>query len=126
MLLLKLFDSRKLLAASAALAMAALAAALTGSARVSLVAFPLAGLTISLMWPIIVSLALNSVAEHHGAVSGILCTAICGGALVPLVIGRIGDLTGLRAGLLFLYLPLAWIGGIGFWAKPLVGNKTLG
>jgi fucose permease len=43
------------------------------------------------MWPIIVSLALNSVAEHHGAFSGILSTAVIGRAVVPVIIGRLGD-----------------------------------
>jgi hypothetical protein len=36
------------------------------------------------MYPIIFSLALNSVKEHHGSFSGILCTGIIGGAIVPL------------------------------------------
>jgi len=125
MLLLKLFDSRKLLAASSAAGMVALAVALTGPGPVAVVAFPAMGLAISVMWPIIMSLALNSVAEHHGAVSGILCTAICGGALAPLVIGWIGDMAGLRTGLVFLYLPLAWILSIGFWARPLISNRTM-
>jgi len=34
------------------------------------------------MWPIVVSLALNSVAEFHGSFSGILGTGIIGGAVV--------------------------------------------
>ena len=41
--------------------------------------------------PIIFSLALNSVNEHHGSFSGILCTGIIGGAIVPLIIGWLGD-----------------------------------
>jgi len=126
MLLLKLFDSRKVLIGSSVAAMVALAAALTGSSRVALAGFPLVGLAISVMWPIIMSLGLNSVAEHHGAVSGILCTAICGGAVVPLIVGRIGDAAGLRVGMLFLYVVLGWILSIGFWARPLIANETMG
>jgi fucose permease len=124
MLLLRLFDSRKVLIVSAAVAMAVLAVALLGPGPVALIAFPMVGFAISVMWPIIVSLGLNSVAEHHGAVSGILCTAICGGAVVPLVIGRLGDYAGLRAGMTFLYVTLVWILSIGFWARPIVSNKT--
>jgi MFS transporter, FHS family, L-fucose permease len=125
MLLLKLVDSRKVLIAAAALSAMTLSAALFGPAQVSVIAFPLVGFTISVMWPIIVSLGLNSVAEHHGAVSGILCTAICGGAVVPLVIGRLGDYVGLRFGMMFLYLTLGWILSIGFWARPIVTNRTV-
>jgi fucose permease len=124
MLLLRLFDSRKVLIVSAALSMVVLTGALVGPGRFAIIAFPVAGFTISVMWPVIVSLGLNSVAEHHGSVSGILCTAICGGAVVPLVIGRLGDYAGLRAGMMFLYLTLGWVLSIGFWARPIVTNKT--
>jgi fucose permease len=124
MLLLRLFDSRKVLIVAVVLAMATLTTALLGPGPVALVAFPAVGFTISVMWPIIMSLGLNSVAEHHGAVSGILCTAICGGAMMPLIIGRLGDYAGLRVGMMFLYLTLAWILSIGFWAKPIITNKT--
>ena len=77
------------------------------------------------MWPIVISLALNSVAEHHGSFSGILSTAIIGGALVPVIIGRVGDRIGLRGGLACLYLTFGCILTIGFWAKPLINNATL-
>jgi FHS family L-fucose permease-like MFS transporter len=125
MLLLKLFDSRKVLIGFSAAAIGCLSAALFGSGPVASIAFPLMGFFASVMWPIIVSLALNSLAEHHGTFAGILCTAIAGGAVVPLVIGRIGDAFGLRAGMAFLYLDLAWILAIGFWARPIVTNKTI-
>jgi fucose permease len=83
------------------------------------------GFFAAVMWPVIFSLALNSVAEHHGSFSGILVTGIIGGAIVPLIIGGLGDLASLRTGLLFLYLPLAYILSIGFWARPLIRNVTI-
>jgi len=125
MLLLKIFDSRRLLIGTSVGALACLSAALFGPANVSVVAFPAIGLFASIMWPIIVSLALNSVAEYHGSFSGILSTAIMGGAIVPLVIGRIGDHLGLRSGVAFLYLTFAVVFSVGFWAKPLISNATI-
>jgi len=125
MLLLKVFDSRKVLIAFSTAALLDLTLALFGPAAVSVVAFPLMGLCASVMWPITVSLALNSVAEYHGSFSGILCTAICGGAIVPVIIGRLGDAVGLRIGMMFLYLTFGWILSVGFWAKPLISNKTI-
>ncbi|GAC1385329.1 MAG: hypothetical protein NVSMB45_13990 [Ginsengibacter sp.] len=77
------------------------------------------------MYPIMFSLALNSVKEHHGSFAGILITGIIGGAIVPLIIGWVGDWLGLRTGMLFLYITLGYILSIGFWAKPLISNKTL-
>lgn len=77
------------------------------------------------MWPILVSLALNSVAEHHGPFAGILSTAIMGGAVAPLIIGRIGDHFGLRSGIAFLHLTFGCVLSVGFWAKPLISNATV-
>jgi fucose permease len=65
------------------------------------------------------------VAEHHGSFTGILCTAIVGGAIVPLAIGFIGDLTSLRGGLTVLYAMFGYVLCIGFWARPLIANKTV-
>jgi fucose permease len=77
------------------------------------------------MWPILVSLSLNSVAEYHGAFTGILSTGIMGGAVVPLVIGRIGDHFGLRTGIGVLYLTFGCVLTVGFWAKPIITNATV-
>lgn len=126
MLLLKIFDSRRVLIGASIGALFCLSAALFGPAKVSVVAFPAIGLFASVMWPIVVSLALNSVAEYHGSFSGILSTAIIGGAIVPVIIGRIGDYAGLRSGVAFLYVTFGFVLSIGFWAKPLIANATLG
>ncbi len=125
LLLLKLFDCRRVLIAFALAAFVCLTAALTGGATVAIVAFKVFGFCLSVMWSIIFSLALNSLAEHHGTFSGILCTGIIGGAFVPLAVGQIGNVLGLRTGLLLVYLTLGYILSIGFWAKPLVDNATV-
>lgn len=126
MILFKLFDSRRVLIAFSIGALVCLSAALFGPARVSLYAFPAVGLFASIMWPTVMSLGLNSVSEHHGSFAGILCTGIMGGAVVPLVIGKLGDAFGLRTGMLFLYLTFGCILSVGFWAKPIINNATIG
>lgn len=125
LVLLKFFDSRKVLLGFTAAALVFLSLALFGPGPVALVMFPLMGFAASVMWPIIFSLALNSVASHHGSFSGILCTGIIGGAIMPLVIGRLGDAFGLRQGLFVLYLTLGYILSIGIWARPLIVNETI-
>lgn len=125
MLLLKLFDSRRILLGFSLGALASLTVALFGPAAASKLAFPLVGFFASVMWPVIISLGLNSVAEFHGPLAGILCAGIMGGAIVPLIIGGIGDALGLRAGMMFLYLTFGWILCVPFWAKPLIANQTL-
>jgi MFS transporter, FHS family, L-fucose permease len=123
--LLKIFDSRHVLIGTCIGALLCLTAALFAPAKVSLVAFPAIGLFASVMWPILVSLALNSVSEHHDSFAGILSTGIMGGAVVPLIIGRLGDHFNLRAGVAFLYLTLGWVLSVGFWAKPIITNATV-
>jgi fucose permease len=125
MLLLKIFDSRYVLIGTCLGALLCLTAALFGPANVSVIAFPLIGLFASVMWPILVSLGLNSVSEHHGSFAGILSTGIMGGAVVPVIIGRIGDHFGLRAGVAFLYVTFTCVLSVGFWAKPLISNATV-
>ena len=90
-----------------------------------MVAFPAIGLFASVMWPIVMSLALNSVVEFHGSLSGILGTGIIGGAVVPVIIGRIGDYAGLRSGMAFLYLTFGFVLSVGFWARPIINNATI-
>jgi MFS transporter, FHS family, L-fucose permease len=125
MLLLKIFDSRKVLIGAGVGAVFGLSAALFGSAKISVIAFPVVGLFASVMWPIVVSLALNSVVEYHGSFSGILGTGIIGGAVVPVIIGRIGDYAGLRVGLTSLYVTFGVVLSVGFWARPIISNATI-
>lgn len=125
LVLLRIMDSRKLLIGASVMTICCLLIAVFGAMEVALYAFPLLGFFISVMWSIIFSLGLNSVTSHHGSLSGILCTGIAGGAIMPLIVGFIGDVFSLKVGLLFLILPLLFILSIGFWAKPLVANSTI-
>ena len=123
--LMKIWDSRKILIVFTFMALICFSLALYGSDRLSLICFPLMGFFASIMYPVIISLALNSVSAHHGAFAGILMTAIIGGAVIPLLIGAWGDHFGLRSGMWIIYLTLLYIFSIGFWAKPLITNKTI-
>jgi len=125
MFLLKLFDSRHVLIGFSIATLLCLSTALFGPAKISIIAFPMVGFFASIMWPVISSLALNSVAEHHGSFAGILCTGIVGGAFGPIIIGRLGDVFGLRTGMCFLYLTFGCVLSVGFWAKPLISNATI-
>lgn len=125
LVLLKLWDSKLVLKAATLISMLVLSAALFGQKELALYAFPAAGFFISVMFSIIFSLALNSVAQHHGSFSGILCSGIFGGALVPLIIGSLGDWIGLRFALVFLYLTLAYILFLAYHARPMISNKTV-
>ena len=123
--LLKVMDSRRVLISFTIPAIVSLSVGLFGPGPAALIAFPLVGFFASVMYPIVFSLALNSVSEHHGSFSGILVTGIVGGAVVPLIIGWLGDRIGLRAGMCVIYLTMGYILSIGFWAKPIISNKII-
>lgn len=125
MILLKFIDSKRLLQMSGIITIVLLACALFGSKQLSVMAFPAIGFSISMMYSIVFSLALNSVSEHHGSFAGILCSAIAGGAIGPLIISSIADHTSLQVGMSALFVFVAYITFIGFWANPIINNKTI-
>lgn len=125
LILLKFLDSKLVLKLFTVMAIISLAFALFGSAEISLYSFQASGFFLSVMYPVIFSLALNSMKEHHGAFAGILVSGIMGGAVVQLLIGFLSDLTSLKTGMMFNFVILAFILSIGFWAKPLINNKTI-
>jgi FHS family L-fucose permease-like MFS transporter len=61
------------------------------------------GLFNSIMFPTIFTLAIEGLGRRTAEGSGVLCTAIVGGAIVPVAMGWLAD----RAGLLYSFaLPL--------------------
>jgi fucose permease len=125
LILLKLFDGKVILRVFTVAAIITLSVALFGSAKLALFAFPAMGFCISVMYGIIFALGLNSVPKYHGSFSGILCSAIAGGAIFTLVIGKLKDLIGLQAGMLIILIPLAYILILSFRAKPIISNATI-
>ncbi len=125
LVLMKLYDSKQILKWFTILAMVCVASGLFGGEQIALWAFPISGFFLSIMYPVIVSLGLNSVSKHHGSFAGILMTGIAGGAVVQILIGGLSDITSLKVGMMFIFITLGYILSISFWAKPLVNNKTI-
>jgi MFS transporter, FHS family, L-fucose permease len=125
LVLFKLFDGKLVLRWFTILAIVCVAAGLFGSNELALWAFPISGFFLSVMYPSVVSLGLNSVAKHHGSFAGILMTGIAGGAVVQILIGAISDLISLKVGMLFLFVTLSYILSMSYWAKPMVNNATI-
>lgn len=125
LVLLKLIDSKLVLRIFTIFAIIGFSIALFGQAKWSLYAFQSCGFFLAVMYPIIISLALNSVSKHHGTFAGILMSGIMGGAVVQVLIGFISDATSLKVGMSFVFVALLYVLSISFWAKPIVKNKTL-
>lgn len=114
----------KVLAFNAVLTVALLVLAIASSGSLAMWALLLVGLCNSIMFPTIFSLALNGLGRYTSNGSGILCAAIVGGALVPVLQGILADTLGLQISFivpLLCYLYIAFYGAIG--SKPTVNTK---
>lgn len=125
LVLLKFMDSKLVLISFTVGAIFTLVVGLLGQGNIVLIAFAFSGFCLSVMWSILISLALNSVDFAHGTFAGLLCTGIVGGAIVPLIIGALADWIGLQSAMFFLFIPLGYILFIGIWAKPLITNSRV-
>ncbi|RXQ97638.1 sugar MFS transporter [Ancylomarina salipaludis] len=69
----------------------------------------LVGLFNSIMFPTIFTLAIDGLGQHTSQGSGILCLAIVGGAIVPLLMGVLADNFGLQNSFIITVLCYAYI-----------------
>lgn len=67
----------------------------------------------SIMFPVIFTLTLERSSASDASTSGLLCMAIVGGAVLPLIVGHIADLAGLRAAYVVPTLAYACIAAFG-------------
>jgi MFS transporter, FHS family, L-fucose permease len=75
------------------------------------------GLFNSIMFPTIFSLACEGLGARAAEGSGIICVAIVGGAVIPLITGHTADVVGLKAALLVPAICYAGIAGFGIYAR---------
>lgn len=83
------------LAFNAACAIALLIVAMSSAGRVAMWSVLAIGLFNSIMFPTIFTLGVAKLGRHTGEGSGVLCMAIVGGAIVPVVQGYFADTMGL-------------------------------
>eukprot|EP00487_Bulimina_marginata_P011773 TRINITY_DN7622_c0_g1_i1.p1 TRINITY_DN7622_c0_g1~~TRINITY_DN7622_c0_g1_i1.p1 ORF type:complete len:281 (+),score=80.12 TRINITY_DN7622_c0_g1_i1:295-1137(+) len=87
--------------------------------NIAMIAILLVGLCNSIMFPTIFSLAINGLGKHTSQGSGVLCLAIVGGAIVPLIQGVLADSIGIQ---LSFFLPILCYLFIAYYG--LVGSKV--
>lgn len=101
-----------LLAFNALAAVLLILTAIFASGQLAMWSLLAVGFCNSIMFPTIFSLALNGLGSHTGQGSGILCAAIVGGAIIPLIQGIIADNIGVQ---MALFLPMICYLYIGFY-----------
>ncbi|MCH1930814.1 sugar MFS transporter [Shewanella acanthi] len=112
-------DAGKVLGFNAAMAAILVLVAISTEGMVSMWAILAVGLFNSIMFPTIFSLALKNLGPATAQGSGILCLAIVGGAVVPLLQGLLADSIGLSSSFI---LPVLCYGYILFYG--LRGSKA--
>lgn len=111
----------KVLGFNAVVALGLVAAAMLLSGPASMWALLAVGLFNSIMFPTIFTLAVAGLGRHTGQGSGILCMAIVGGAVIPLLQGALADRIGIHHAFLlplFCYLYIAYYGFKGHLPAP--------
>jgi fucose permease len=86
-------------------------------ARLALIGFALTGYFTSASFTSIFSAAIQSFDKYHGTLSGILCTAIVGGAFLGFLVGFVGDTINLRAAMYINILAFSYVFVLAKWGK---------
>jgi MFS transporter, FHS family, L-fucose permease len=107
--ILSVVSPRAFFRLSAALGVAGILCVLSGVPGLAVAGVVLAGLGFANIWPVLFSLTVEARPERGAELSGLMCMAIFGGAVLPPLMGRINDTVGLGAAFLvplagFLYL----------------------
>jgi len=102
-------SSNKLLAFNAIMVVLLVVISMLTKGYVALWSIVLVGLFNSIMFPTIFTLAIDGLGKHTSQGSGILCLAIVGGAIVPLLMGVLADNFGLQNSFIITVLCYAYI-----------------
>jgi fucose permease len=78
-----------------------------GSATLAIIGVFIGGLGFANIWPMLFSITVEEKPERSSELSGLMCMAISGGAVVPLLMGRMIDL---KLGALAFLVPAACFG----------------
>jgi len=113
---LRLIRPGKLLAAHAIAAALLVVGTMLFTGQAAMWSIILVGLFNSIMFPTIFTIAIDGLGKHTGQGSGILCMAIVGGALIPVIQGALADRIGIHHCFIIpvvCYLYIAWYGVAG-------------
>jgi len=112
----------RVLAFNAAMAVILTLITIFSSGSLAMLAILLVGLFNSIMFPTIFSLAISGLGQHTSQGSAILCLAIVGGAIIPLLQGALADSIGIQSAFflpILCYLFIAYYGLVGSKVKKM-------
>jgi fucose permease len=100
---------KRFLLVTCLLALAGLAGLFLPSSTLAIASFFVAGLGFANIFPLVFSIAVEKMPSHTNELSGLMVTAIVGGAFLPPLMGMVADHTTVMAGFL---VPIAAVGYI--------------
>ena len=119
-IILQKFKPGNVLAFNASAAIFLIAMSILSSGSIAMWSILAVGLMNSLMFATIFTLAVKNLGKYTDQASGILCTAIVGGAIVPFLYGTVGDAISLKAAFI---LPIICYSYIVYYGVK--GHKTI-
>jgi fucose permease len=69
----------------------------------------LIGLAVANIWPLVFSIAVGKYPERSNEISGLMMMAISGGAVIPLLVGWLGDISSIGIGMLVLVACMVYL-----------------
>jgi fucose permease len=79
------------------------------SAAIAWVLVFLIGLAVSNIWPLVFSIAVEKYPSRSNEISGLMMMAISGGAVIPLLVGWVSDMSGMILGMSVLILCFVYL-----------------
>lgn len=115
----------KMLIIYASLGCTAMLVGLFTSGYVSLFAFISGGLFCSVMWPCIFSLAVAGLGKHTSQGSAFLIMMILGGAIIPLIQGKVADIIGIKESYWIAFICFVYIGWFAIKVKAVLQKQGI-
>ena len=111
--LTRIMKPGKVLGVFATMAILLIILSITTTGLISMWSILAVGLFNSIMFPTIFTLSIDGIGELKPKGSGLLCTAIAGGAIIPFICGSLIDLLGFKIAFLLItlcYTYILWFG----------------
>jgi fucose permease len=115
--LMKVINPRSIFILHSAGTCIAILIAIFSPAKIALIFFVLTGYFTCTSFTSIFSAAIQSFDKYHGAISGILCTAIVGGAIIGFLVGAAGGIIGMKGAMMVNFVCFLYVFAISLWGK---------
>jgi len=76
----------------------------------------LTGLAVANIFPLVFSIAVEKYPDNSNEISGLMMMAICGGAVIPLLIGWVSDISSVVAGFSVLLACMILLFGVSLYS----------